>query len=446
MLIAGFSEMVDRITQYNNGTASHSDHGVLNHRQHTSDASTRVSMPVRIGYLISVFPALTHIIFWRQITLLREMGVELVLLSTRRPSPGSCPHEFAAQAEAETYYAYPPPLLSCSMTLASRPLGVFRALRYLANLRESPIKDRVKRLGLLFCAANLLHHIQKHDIRHIHAHSAAEGAHLVALCRLLGGPTYSLTLHGDLPVYGTDHRSKMADASFVMTDGPHLKKQVESEIGIPAERVISNFLGIDTEKWHDAGLHAHEPGRLHVVTVARLNYTKGIQHALAAVRSVLDRGFDLRYSVAGEGPYRPEIEAEIRRLGLSDRVTLLGMLSEAQIIRLNQEADVFVLPSIGLGEAFPSAVIEAMASGLPVISSIIGATPEMITHGVEGFLVEPGDEAGLTAALVRLAENPDERRRMGEAGQSRAGTAFDRKNSASRFLQAITERTSAGRS
>jgi len=410
-----------------------------------SDVSTKVPTPLKIGYLIPVFPAQTHINVWRQIALLREMGVELVLFSTRRPPPGSCPHEFAAQAEAETHYAYPPPLLRCSLALASRPLGVLRSLRYLANLRESPIKDRIKRLGLLLCAANLVHHTQKHGIRHIHAHSAAEGAHLVALCRLLGGPTYSLTLHGDLPVYGTDHRSKMADASFVMTDGPHLKKQVENNVGIPADRVISNFLGIDTEKWHDAGLHAHEPGRLHVVTVARLNYTKGIQHALAAVRAALDRGLDVRYSIAGEGPYRPEIEEEIRRLGLSDRVTLLGMLSESQIVSLNQQADVFVLPSIGLGEAFPSAVIEAMASGLPVISSIIGATPVMLTHEVEGFLIEPGDEAGFAAALIHLAENPDERRRMGEAGRRRARTAFDRKNSASRFLQAITEHTSAGR-
>ena len=217
------------------------------------------------------------------------------------------------------------------------------------------------------------------------------------MCRLLGGPSYSLFLHGDLPVYGTDHRSKMAGASFVMTAGPHLKKQVEDTVGIPADRVISTFLGIDTEKWHDAGLRAYEPGRLHVVTVARLNYGKGIPHALAAIRAVLDRGFDVRYSIVGEGPYRPDIEAEIRRLGLSDRVTLSGVLSESQIITLCQHADVFVLPSIGPGEAFPSVIIEATAIGLPVISSRIGATPEMITHEVEGLLIEPRDEAGLAA-------------------------------------------------
>jgi glycosyltransferase involved in cell wall biosynthesis len=237
----------------------------------------------------------------------------------------------------------------------------------------------------------------------------------------------------------------MADAAFVLVVGQHLKKQVENNVGVPPDRVISTFLGVDTERWHDAGRRAYEPGRLDVVTVARLNYMKGIPHALAAVRAAVDRGFDVRYSIVGEGPYRPEIEEAILRLGLSDRVKLLGMLSESQIISLNQQADVFMLSSIGRGEAFPSVIIEAMASGLPVISSLIGATPEMITHESEGFLVKPGDEAGLTTALIRLIENPDERRRMGEAAQRRARAVFDRKISVNRFVQLIIERTTVGR-
>ena len=76
------------------------------------------------------------------------------------------------------------------LTLASRPKGTVRAVRYRTNLRKSPIKDRVKRLGLMFCAADLIRYTRKRSIRHIHCHSAAEGAHLVALCRLLGAPTY----------------------------------------------------------------------------------------------------------------------------------------------------------------------------------------------------------------------------------------------------------------
>ena len=78
--------------------------------QHASEMGTGVPTAVKIGYLVPEFPNQTHIIFWREITLLREMGVEVLLLSTRRPPPRSCPHEFAVQAEAETHYTYPPPM------------------------------------------------------------------------------------------------------------------------------------------------------------------------------------------------------------------------------------------------------------------------------------------------------------------------------------------------
>ena len=115
--------MVDAQTECNNRTALFSIRGLIKHMQHAADANSKVPAPLKIGYLVSVFPTQTHIIFWREITLLREMGAELVLYSTRRPPPGPSPHEFAAQAQAETHYVFPPPLLRCSLTLASRPLG-----------------------------------------------------------------------------------------------------------------------------------------------------------------------------------------------------------------------------------------------------------------------------------------------------------------------------------
>ena len=278
---------------------------------------------------------------------------------------------------------------------------------------------------------------EKQGVGHIHVQSCAEAAHLAALCRLLGGPTYSLTLHGDLQGYGTDHRSKMERASFVLVVGQHLKDQVVREVGIEPDRIVSTFFGIDTEKFHDSGRHAYLPGRIHVVSVGRLNYSKGYGHGLAAVRAVLDRGFDVTYTIAGEGPHRPSVEAEIARLGLSDRVRLAGSQSEDQVAELLQEADAFLLSSVGAGEAYPSVVIEAMASGLPVVCSRIGATPEMMTHGVNGLLIPQGDEAALTDALVMLAERPDERRRLGEAARLRARETFDRRISTARLLDSL---------
>src|SRR5262249_47724460 len=155
------------------------------------------------------------VFFWREVTALRQAGVKVHLISSRRPEPGACRHEFAAAAARETYYLYPPRFLPALGTLLTRPLRTLKGLRYILGLRESPWKKRLKYCGMLLCAADLLTHARRHGYRHLHVHSCADTAHIAALCRILGGPTYSLTLHGDLPVYGTDHASKMAGASFV---------------------------------------------------------------------------------------------------------------------------------------------------------------------------------------------------------------------------------------
>src|SRR5262249_48982211 len=149
---------------------------------------------------------------------------------------------------------------------------------------------------------------------------------------------------------------------------------------------------------------------------------------------------DVRYTIAGEGPYRAEIEAEIQRLGLGAQVRLTGTMGESAVLELLQEADAFVLPSVGLGEAAPGSVMEAMACGLPVICSIIGGTPDMIRNGVDGLLIKQADEAGLADAMVLLAENVEERRRLGQAARERAVRSFDSRVTARRLLETIQAR------
>ena len=137
-------------------------------------------MSLTLGYLIPEFPSQTHIIFWREISLLREMGHRVVIYSTRRPPPDSCPHAFAETASAETRYTFPP-LPGAALTLTTRPVRVLRALHYIASLSESSIKDRIKKLGLMLCAAGLVHDASKQGVGHIHVHSCAEAAHIAAL-------------------------------------------------------------------------------------------------------------------------------------------------------------------------------------------------------------------------------------------------------------------------
>jgi colanic acid/amylovoran biosynthesis glycosyltransferase len=393
---------------------------------------------VRVGYLIPEFPGQTHVFFWREIVALRARGVTVRLLSTRRPA-GSSRHDFAAAAAEETHYAFPPRFSLLRRWVARRAPGLRVALQYLNSLSPKGLKARARSLALLASAIDLLEYARAESLDHIHVHSCADAAHVVALCRRLGGPPYSLTLHGDLGVYGSDHRLKMEGAAFVAAVGGHLVRQVVSEVGLPPDRLLATCMGVDTGRL--AGLDvkpSSQAGLLRIATVARLNRMKGHLHALAAVRRAVDAGADIEYTIAGEGEYRPEIERSVRALALQDRVHLVGTLSEAEVLSLLSRTDAFVLASVGAGEAWPVSVMEAMGAGVPVISSVIGATPEMITSGVDGILVEQRDEAGLAAAMLQLAADPQARIRMGERARLTAQRRFEVSVTAGRLLAALS--------
>lgn len=395
-------------------------------------------MPSALGIFVPDFPRQTHIFFWREIEAMRALGLDVALLSSRRAPASECRHAFAEGARNETHYTFPPAAVRSARALAKNPAGVAKALAYIASLSESSLKQKGRALGLLACAADLTDYAAERGIRHIHAHSCADAAHVVAMAELLGGPSYSLTLHGDLKVYGVDHRQKMRNAVCVTCAGPHLIPQLVEQAGCSPERVASNLMGLDTQSFRAPEQRPGErAGLLRMLTVARLNRTKGHAYALRAMRRAIDQGTELSYTLAGEGPERAEVEAEIQRLGLTSQVHMLGTQSEEQVQKLLLTHDVFVLPSFGLGEAAPVSLMEAMSTGLPAISSIIGSTPHMVENEVSGFLVAQQDEAALCAAFVRLAGDLELRRRIGAAARKRATEEFDCRRTAQRLVELI---------
>jgi glycosyltransferase involved in cell wall biosynthesis len=155
-----------------------------------------------------------------------------------------------------------------------------------------------------------------------------------------------------------------------------------------------------------------------LVAVGRLKPPKDsltLVRALALLRPGAGRAL-----IVGDGPDRAELEAEIRRLEIGDRVQLLG--ERRDVLELLADADVFVLSSVS--EGLPVSVLEAMAAGLPVVGSRVGGVPELVVEGETGLLVEPGDPDKLAAAIDRLLADPELRRRLGHAGRARAQGRF----------------------
>jgi glycosyltransferase involved in cell wall biosynthesis len=159
-----------------------------------------------------------------------------------------------------------------------------------------------------------------------------------------------------------------------------------------------------------------EPGDLVLISACRLVGLKGLDHALRAMALLRDRGHRLRYLIIGEGPARRELEELARRLDLSGRVVFTGSLANALLPDYYALADVAVYPSVG-AETFGIAMGEALACGVPVVSTRVGGIPDVVVDGT-GLLVPPKDEKALAGAIGEFLDRPDFRRSCGERGRA----------------------------
>jgi glycosyltransferase involved in cell wall biosynthesis len=157
-----------------------------------------------------------------------------------------------------------------------------------------------------------------------------------------------------------------------------------------------------------------------VATVSVLRPGKGLEVLVAAAPAVLAAHPRARFAVVGDGPARPELEARTAAGGVGEALAWTGFRRD--VPALLAAADLFVLPS--LDDAFPTAILEAMAAGLPVVATRAGGIPEIVDDGATGLLVPPGDAAALARAVSALLADPAARRALGEAGRRRAGERF----------------------
>jgi glycosyltransferase involved in cell wall biosynthesis len=175
--------------------------------------------------------------------------------------------------------------------------------------------------------------------------------------------------------------------------------------------------------------------------VAVLREQKGLDVLVRALDEVVREVPDARLAVAGEGPERASLEALAEELGIGPRVMLLGNRSD--IPDLLAGFDVAV--SASWFEGSPLAAMEYMDAGLPIVATRVGGMPDLIHDGVHGRLVEPGDAAGLAAAVVELLRDPERARAMGERARERRRAEFDLDGTV-RTLEAMYERLVAERS
>jgi glycosyltransferase involved in cell wall biosynthesis len=391
----------------------------------------------RIGYLIPEFPAQTHAFFWRELSAIRDLGTEVQIISTRKPDFSAVKHAFVQGASKETHYLHPPGI-KAFLYLLFHPVWLMKCLGYLRSL-EGSVTHKLKITYFILMAADMLAFCRRRGIGYVHGHSCANTAHILAMASLQGSIEYSLTLHGGMEVYGTNHQHKMRRAKFVSTVTRPLHHEVTEVTGLSPERVPVISMGVDPDIFSYRVKSPDSEQPLRFITVARLSRGKGHTYSLQAMERLKADGLDFEFQIVGGGDLEQEIRDEIASRGLSSRVSLTGTLSEEEIVQQLREADVLLLTSHGLFEAAPVCVMEAMSTGVPTITSIIGGTRDMVTDGMDGYLVSQENVDEIESAMRDLIQNRSKIERLGKAARARAEKDFDYRVQATRLLRCIQE-------
>jgi colanic acid/amylovoran biosynthesis glycosyltransferase len=186
------------------------------------------------------------------------------------------------------------------------------------------------------------------------------------------------------------------------------------DLGCAPERIAVHRMGIDPERFVFRPRETSEP--LEVVSVARLTPKKGLEHGVSAVAALGEAGLPVRYRIAGDGPLRAELEA----LGGAE---LLGPLPQEETLRLLDSAHLLLAPSVigpdGDMEGIPVAIMEAMAMGLPVITTRHSGIPELVEHEVSGYLAPEGNAGALADGIRTVLDDPAVALRWAEAARAK---------------------------
>lgn len=390
---------------------------------------------MKIGYLTPEFPGQTHTFVWREISHLREWGVDISIFSTRQPDAITrARHEFAEKAAQETYYLWPQSLTYLLSTfiwaIFNYPSGFARMLQLCFTLKLEDKAAWRKTLLLLPMASVLAREVLRQGVSHLNCQSAANSAILCMLVKRLIGIPFSLVCNANLEWWGGGMSQKLSEAEFTVAVADWLFEQIRSEYPeLKSQQVIAAHHGVDTEKWRsDRALPRHQNDRgeddtFKIVTVGRLHSSKGHDFLIKSVKLLVNEGRKIDLKIIGSGPAKDSLASLIKELGISDSVALEGSLSEDAIIDIMLESDIFVLAS----HAEPLGVVymEAMSMGIPTIGTNSGGVPEIITHHVDGLLVHPKDEIALKEAIKRLMNDPELRQTLSINGRKKVVEQFD---------------------
>lgn len=399
---------------------------------------SRVHEALRLAYIVARFPKVTETFVVRELNEIdKREDIDAELFGLFPPTGGAA--EVHPSAQPWLARVHRPGLIEQARALlrwtVRRPATVLSTLALLLwGFKRTP-RLLPPTLGAMLVACAHAETMSRLRIQHVHAHFVGHTATAAWVIHRLTGIEYSVTAHAyDLYQDQAFLRERIQSAQFVITIS-HFNADFISEFcdGITPPITIVRA-GVDLQRFRYLERRLPEDGPVRALCVASLMAHKGHRILIEALAGEDPRLQRIQLSVIGDGGEREGLQAQVRELGLDQRICFLGNQPEDRVAELLGDADLLVLPSTigsrGRMEGVPVSLMEALACGVPAVATRLSGVPELVEEGVTGTLAEHGDVGSLRAALERVLDDPDRTMRMSRTGRERVVREYDVVNSA----------------
>jgi glycosyltransferase involved in cell wall biosynthesis len=391
-----------------------------------------------VAYLFERFPSFGQTFCYREVTEVERQGTNVHVYSIRRPV-GEPRQDWDDRVVQRVHY------LPDENSLVREIDRVIRQNKISDAARNAIEKwGRQSDFLRLYQAVYVGLHMKERGLRQLHAHFAGMAARTAFWINQFFGTPYSFTAHANDIFAPRDFAVSLKDlidnAAAIVTVSDFGAQYLRTHFPEAARRVHRVYNGVDVSRFHPADFGSGIPA---IISIGRLIEKKGFGDLIDACAQLKSHGRQFGCEIIGEGPLENALRSQITGNGLESCVKLVGPRTQGEIALRLAHATIFVLPSIreegGGMDNLPTVIMEAMAAGLPVISTRIGGIPEMVEDGFNGILIPQRDPETLCAALESMIANPERARRLGDHSHGLARERFSIEGTG-RALRALFER------
>ena len=382
-----------------------------------------------VAYLFERFPSFGQTFCYREVAELERQGTKVHVFSIRRPVGEPEQNWDQSLVDRVHYLPEEKPLV----TEVDRLLKT----KVVSDQVRAAVQDwgRQSDFLRLYQAIYVGVRLREKGLRHLHAHFAGMAARTASWIREFFGIPFSFTAHANDIFAPRDFAVSLPklfeSAAAVVTVSDYAMRLLRERFPESAAKIQRVYNGVDLSRFSATDFGSAPP---EIVSIGRLIEKKGFGDLISACAVLRSRGRAFRCSIIGEGPLEELLRAHIAADDVKECVELVGPQTQAEIAQRLAHATIFALPATreadGGMDNLPTVIMEAMAAGLPVISTPLAGIPEMVEDGANGELVPDRNPAALAVAIERLLDDPERARRLGERGRQIAREKFSIETSA----------------